>query len=906
MLKQFPILAASLLAVAIILLIDLAGGFARINEQVMDRQQQLLPREVTPYRDEIVLVDVDDGSIDRLGRWPWPRSVIGDAVKELELAGARTIALDIEFSNPQDPTWNPETQGPQDEDSLLSQAIGPSSIMAAVLAPEELDDRWRDADGDPEVLEQLIIALEDDIRATPDDPPGDLQLNDPDQAAFAANQLLVKRRAVMRILTSDTPPESLEALEQRLVPAAYARGGNYAERPLIEAAWYQHEGSQASHEHLAELDATYQGSTADRMPLRAFLERTGGLGYVNITHRGPDGAVRSIYPMQPVRGGQMLTLGLAAVMHYLKIDPKTINQTEGAVGIGSIQLPLHDGLIWLNWPRSETGSRWRDLHRRTEDDPEYRGHLSISEVVELARARRLLEEEQADLAQVSREILRETRQDDTFESDDWLAIELQQEIADEVSFDLDGIAIDADVAEFGADVDQKTRNRFFAMQQWRRANRSIEEGKELLELASETLRNQVEDALVFIGWTSTGAAADFVQTVAGPRTPGVLVHATLADMVLQNRVFHVAPRWAEPLAIVLFGLFISILVSSMGPWIATIGTLLSIALYIAGAGIAALAMGNLLLPLAGPVLAGLAAWICGTSVQAAMSQRDKRRITRQFRARVSEQLVDALIADPNAVSMNGVSREMTIFFADLAGFTTLSESLGSEQVVRILNTYLSALTNQLVEHGAYVNKFLGDGVMAFWSAFREEPAQAHLACAAALACQQTLRELNEMTGEEHPPVSLRVGMATGMAVVGDCGAPPDLNDYTVIGDTANLASRMESANKQFGTGILINGRTHECLEEAPVRCRKVGLIQVVGRQGAVEAWEVVSSTFPQEAIDLSAALADAIADGDQPAARAALDSLRRISGQEKFTERWAEMVEGPSDAFGGPLRLIEK
>jgi adenylate cyclase len=335
-------------------------------------------------------------------------------------------------------------------------------------------------------------------------------------------------------------------------------------------------------------------------------------------------------------------------------------------------------------------------------------------------------------------------------------------------------------------------------------------------------------------------------------------------------------------------------------------TLLSLIFYVAGAGLAALAMGNLVLPLAGPVLAGLGAWICGTSVQAAMSQRDKRRITRQFRARVSEQLVDALIADPNAVSMNGVSREMTIFFADLAGFTTLSESLGSEQVVRILNTYLSALTNQLVEHGAYVNKFLGDGVMAFWSAFREEPAQAHLACAAALACQETLRELNEKTGDEHPPVALRVGLATGIAVVGDCGAPPDLNDYTVIGDTANLASRMESANKQFGTGILINGRTHECLDGAPVRCRKVGLIQVVGRQGAVEAWEIVSTSFPQEAIDLSETLAEAITAEDQPAARKALEALRQIPGQEKFTERWAEMVEGPSDAFGGPLRLIEK
>ena len=131
--------------------------------------------------------------------------------------------------------------------------------------------------------------------------------------------------------------------------------------------------------------------------------------------------------------------------------------------------------------------------------------------------------------------------------------------------------------------------------------------------------------------------------------------------------------------------------------------------------------------------------------------------------------------------------------------------------MRILNTYLSALTVQLVEHGAYVNKFLGDGVMAFWSAFREEPAQAHLACGAALACQETVRKLNALNEGEHQAIGLRVGMATGPAIVGDCGAPPDLNDYTVIGDTANLASRLEGANKQFGSGIMINELTHQLL-----------------------------------------------------------------------------------------------
>ncbi len=151
-----------------------------------------------------------------------------------------------------------------------------------------------------------------------------------------------------------------------------------------------------------------------------------------------------------------------------------------------------------------------------------------------------------------------------------------------------------------------------------------------------------------------------------------------------------------------------------------------------------------------------------------------------------------------------------------------------------------------------------------------------------------------------------MGIATGQAIVGDCGAPPDLNDYTVIGDTANLASRLEGANKQFGSSIMINDRTHELLEERSVRCRCVGNLQVVGRESVVRSWEVVGNDFPQEAIDLSADLDDAITNGDQQRARGILAKLSNIPGQQYFVDRWRPMIDGPADGFGGPLRLIEK
>ena len=148
--------------------------------------------------------------------------------------------------------------------------------------------------------------------------------------------------------------------------------------------------------------------------------------------------------------------------------------------------------------------------------------------------------------------------------------------------------------------------------------------------------------------------------------------------------------------------------------------------------------------------------------------------------------------------MAGQCREVSILFADLAGFTTASERMGPEATVALLNRCMRDLTEQLTEHSAYVNKFLGDGLLAFWSAFGEQEDQADLACSAALACGRVIDAINADRPND-PPLRARVGVATGEAIVGDCGAPPKLNDYTVIGDTANLAARLESANKQFGT-----------------------------------------------------------------------------------------------------------
>jgi adenylate cyclase len=172
-----------------------------------------------------------------------------------------------------------------------------------------------------------------------------------------------------------------------------------------------------------------------------------------------------------------------------------------------------------------------------------------------------------------------------------------------------------------------------------------------------------------------------------------------------------------------------------------------------------------------------------------------------------------------------------------------------------------------------------------------------------------VEEINELPEfRDVPHLSLRVGIATGKVVVGDCGAPPALNDYTVIGNAVNLAARLESANKQFGTRILINERTREELE-GQLLVRWIGKVRVVGQKSAVQVYEVLEEDAPREMIELTERAAGAFARGDFAGCLAAWDEFSRRFGPSKLIDVYREAIveaRAAGGEFDGVLRLREK
>jgi len=247
---------------------------------------------------------------------------------------------------------------------------------------------------------------------------------------------------------------------------------------------------------------------------------------------------------------------------------------------------------------------------------------------------------------------------------------------------------------------------------------------------------------------------------------------------------------------------------------------------------------------ADPVLPGVALGLSFTLAAAfsyATEGRQKLYIRRMFGQYMSETVINHLLEHPEKLQLGGERRRVTLFFSDLAGFTTISERLSPETVVSLLNDYLSSMTEIILNEAGTVDKFEGDAIMAFWGAPLDQPDQAPRACRAALRQQAALKELNrQFAGLNLPPLSMRIGLNTGDAIVGNLGSAKRF-DYTVIGDTVNLASRLEGVNKFYGSYIMASEATVAACAGA-VEFRELDLVAVKGKEQAIRVFEVLGLT----------------------------------------------------------------
>ena len=221
-----------------------------------------------------------------------------------------------------------------------------------------------------------------------------------------------------------------------------------------------------------------------------------------------------------------------------------------------------------------------------------------------------------------------------------------------------------------------------------------------------------------------------------------------------------------------------------------------------------------------------------------LESREKRWLRQVFGQYVSDSLVETIISNPGRLQLAGEEVEATVLFADLISFSSMAENTAPKELIRFLNDYFSTMTEIILAHEGTVDKFIGDAIMAFWGAPLPIADHALLACETALEMQEAMSLLQESwQAQGFPLISARIGLHTGPVVAGNVGSKRRFN-YTVVGDTVNLAARLEQANKNYGTGIILSEATFRRLTNTFI-VRELDLVQVRGRVQPVTIYELL-------------------------------------------------------------------
>jgi adenylate cyclase len=907
--RPLSALAWGLAATLAVAVAALAGLDRRAEWAALDARFALLSN--APPDDQLVHVDIDDRTLATHGRWPWPRSQTAGLVEVLQRAGAKAVVLDIEMPQGQEvrleaPLWRLYEPGAATDLATIGRG-GATPIFDDLILAEALRT------GGPIVLP---------YHADFDQPP---------------DTLVVLLREAMT-----SGPISLD--QARRVAAGAFEAGALPSAPA-ESALNRAYLSARSLERMERLRIGsgrprwgIEGGAAVAMPSPG-LEHATATGFVSIRRDG-DGVLRRTALLHADAEGHLYPqLGLAIALLAAGSDhpPELRFEPDALVLNGrplQRRIPLDDdGRMLINW--------------RRQGDSDGPGHVSAGAVASVYKHMQALENnhrrmriEQALLAkmlahrpflnllgeadalyterlQTQRELLRAMlyNPDAVEEARSKLAAIQQGEARIEARLDelapelLDEFYLQS-LAEDDPRRDELTEVRSRLITQLPAAHAKLEEA---LSEGLELLRPFVDGKVALVGSVATGAP-DFVHTPVSGELPGVEVHANVANTILSGAFVRQVGPGANLVLVLAAGALVT-LVASTRPVLQAGPLAVLLAAMFVGANALAFNVLGLWVAMVAPLAAMAASFVVVTAWRQLTEERAKRQIRGMFAHALSPALVDQLISDPSVAHLGGQRRQVSTFFADLAGFTSISERLDEQQTVGLLNRYFDRMSEVIQDRwGGYVNKFLGDGLLVLFGAPVVQADHARRAVYAAAECLTQVRQLGKTLADEIPAagrIGCRIGITTGEAMVGNCGSSSRL-DYTAIGDVVNLASRLEGANKFFRTAAMVDEATWQAGGNDGLVVRRLGTIRVIGRTQPVAVREIIGKAADVEpqrvealrefeaalelyeqrqfarAAEILAAVADSMpADGPS---RVYLDLARRFASEPPGDD-WQPVVE---------------
>lgn len=429
-------------------------------------------------------------------------------------------------------------------------------------------------------------------------------------------------------------------------------------------------------------------------------------------------------------------------------------------------------------------------------------------------------------------------------------------------------------------------------------------------LANRIPRSQIDGHIILIGATARDLQ-DYRQTPFG-LTSGVEIQATIVTNAIADEFIHSAPL-ADIVGILLVGIIVLISGSMIRNLVinaAAIGSL--IILYWSAASIL-FARGFLLDPFY-PTISALLCTAATVIVRYLAASRERKFIHDTFSRYLAPQVITELIRDPSRIRLGGQKQTLTILFSDIRSFTTLSEQLGPEELIRFLNHYLSAMTEIILEHRGVVDKYIGDAIMAFWGAPMTDTEHADNAITAALGMAEALTHVNTENREHSmPEIAIGIGLNTGDVTVGNVGSERRF-DYTVIGDTVNLASRLEGLTKTYGVCIIASEYVREAITPEHRACfREIDRVKVKGKNKPVTIFEVMPPTIASRIVPVRSQFDEGRAayyagrwNDAQHAFDQVLETVPTDGPSRTLRERCTELASNPPADWDGAYTLSHK
>lgn len=905
-LKRWEIFAIPAVVSLVLVLFFLFPFYETAERRIYDLYLHIKPK--VDERPEIMFLNIDDQAIAQVGIWPWSRDIVADGLILLREFQAAFTVFDIEYVD----------SSPRGVDSRYLEETLPNLFNSEFSGLKENTGNLIDA-----------------IRT------GSIPLKEiPDYATSLAD------------LTDSLRSDLVSAVgkiardnDSYLGKAARANGSAYFTVNMLEDdIQLYHVGDDLK----AYVDATIPVTVTNtnlsgRTPfIKAFsiqptiypiLSGGRGAGFPNV-EVDEDGVRRRINVFTEHNDKTYAQLIVRPLLSYLG-DPEiilsgnTITLKDAKFPDGTVKnvsIPLSStGKLLINWPKKKFNESFRHVSFKTliVHDLVLKNLISNLTIMEEAG---YFTDYPRDTPPLDLFRYSQTLKNDILEGNEAPErmeefVQVRQKFIEETALFLDGNAeqallgqidtilekgeVDSDTKVLYADIRAQTETVFDAVKS---------DYEQLVSVRSEMTKS-IPGSIIIIGLTGISTTDTGVNPFEKSYM-NVGTHAAVANTILTESFLTESPLWLSLVLAILMSFGVTALIRKREP---KQGIIIGVSLVVltAAAGVLVFVLFKHYIPAIAPV-AGIALSSLGVSINKFFkSEGEKRFLRNAFSRYLSADVISQLIQDPEKLTLGGEKKNLSVIFTDIKGFSTISEKLDPVQLVGLLNEYLTTMSDIILDERGTIDKYEGDAIISFFGAPVALEDHPYRACLAAIRMKRAEKLLNERLigeGKMSAPLMTRIGINSGEMVVGNMGTPRKM-DYTVMGNSVNLAARLEGVNKQYGTWIL-TGESVVQLAGDSILVRKLDRVRVIGIDTPVRLYEVIDERSAADAQVLEGLeifhqaldLFEAKRWGEaEPIFAKVLKILPEDGPSTTFMTRCQEFLKKkPADSWDGVFNLIQK